>query len=80
MKQVHLLMDKSKRLIHLVNCKVYNDHLTCGAAIFRGGLKGKREVFCDDFSVTIKIPSEVTESQTYISFVNEKDELIFYYA
>jgi len=79
-QKIPYLVDRSKQLIYLFNVKLAPDHLSCGLAIFRGGLSGVKSVFFNDTEITIQIPEEVAQSATYISFVNEKNELIFYYA
>lgn len=70
-----LLKDSTELLAALVNCRIDNDRLLCGAAVFRGGLSGTITVSDGYSSFRIKVPDSVQQVATYQLLADSQDSL-----
>jgi len=75
-----VLKDSTGSLAILINCRIENDRLLCGAAVFRGGLSGEIKVFNGKTTCKIKIPDSVQMVATYQVFADSQDNLEIEYA
>lgn len=72
---MQLLSDKSKALAVLINCRLEDGRLMCGAAVFRGGLSGSIEVFDNHSKFKIEVPASVVATTNNQLFYDSKDNL-----
>lgn len=72
---MRVLKDSTGLLAILINCRIDNDRLLCGAAVFKGGLSGDIEVSNGKVTYKIKIPDSVQRVATYQVFADSKDNL-----
>lgn len=70
-----VLKDSTGLLAVLINCRIDEDRLLCGAAVFRGGLSGQIAVSDRYSSFTIKIPDSVKQVATYQLLADSQDNL-----
>jgi hypothetical protein len=75
-----VLKDSTGLLAILINCRIAQDRLLCGAAVFRGGLSGEIIVSNDKSTYKIKIPDSVQTVATYQVFADSDDNLEIEYA
>jgi hypothetical protein len=70
-----ILKDSTGLLAVLINCRIDDDRLLCGAAVFRGGLSGEIIVSSHNSSFKIKIPDSVKQVATYQLLADSHDNL-----
>jgi len=70
-----VLKDSTGLLAVLVNCRIDEDRLLCGAAVFRGGLSGQITVSDRYPSYQVKIPDSVKQVATYQLLADSQDNL-----
>jgi hypothetical protein len=75
-----VLKDSTGLLAVLINCRITQDRLLCGAAVFRGGLSGEIIISNDKSTYKIKIPDSVQMVATYQVFADSDDNLEIEYA
>ena len=71
-----LLADRTKMLVALVNVRQGEEGLKVGWAYFRGGLKGRIEVYCDRTGnkFTVEVPEDVATVATAIEFSSKSND------
>ncbi|MFM6154012.1 MAG: hypothetical protein ACKPE3_13615 [Sphaerospermopsis kisseleviana] len=72
---MRVLKDSTGLLAILINCRIDNDRLLCGAAVFKGGLSGEIDVSNGKTTYKIIIPDSVQKVATYQVFADSKDNL-----
>lgn len=76
-----VLKDSTGLLAILINCRIDEDRLLCGAAVFKGGLSGEMNVISNNKTTyKIKIPDSVKQVATYQVFADSEDNLEIEYA
>jgi hypothetical protein len=70
-----VLKDSTGLLAVLINCRMDEDRLLCGAAVFRGGLSGQITVSDRYSSYQVKIPNSVKQVATYQLLADSQDNL-----
>jgi hypothetical protein len=62
------LCDETKLFVHLVDCELRNEKLSCGFCWFRGGISGAIDMFDGETRVTaIEVPKEVGQNATFVT-------------
>jgi hypothetical protein len=62
---IEYLTDKTKSLVCLVNIRTTENHLFCGASVFKGGLTGTISVYNGATSYLIVVPEDIKNLANY---------------
>jgi hypothetical protein len=73
---MQVLQDKSKMLVCLIDCRLVDNQLNCGAAVFRGGLRGKIEVSDGTNKFIIEVPESIAKAATYVALHDPKTKYL----